>query len=151
MDAGRIITLTSEERAQLQRLLQSGTSPARLLTRARLLLLLDRSLGDHRSVSQVAKLAFSSDATVKRIRGRFLDEGLEAALHERPRTGAPPKLTGEKEARLFLLACSQPPEGHARWSLRLLADRMVELGEVESISHVAIGEHLKRGRSSPGR
>ncbi len=151
MDARRIVILTSEERAQLQRLLQSGTSPARLLTRARILLLLDRSLDDHRSVSHVAKLAFSSDATVKRLRSRFLDEGLEAALHDKHRGGAPPKLTGEKEAQLFLLACSAPPEGHARWSLRLLADRMVELGHVESVSHVTVREHLKRGRSSPGR
>ena len=114
-------------------------------------MLTDHSRGQHLPDEEVAQVAFTSESTIKRIRRRFLEAGLEAALHEQPRPGATPKLTGEKEAQLFLLACSAPPEGHARWSLRLLADRMVELGVVDSLSHTAVSDHLKRGRSSPGR
>ncbi len=150
MDARRIVSLSEEERAHLQRLIHAGTSPARLQTRARILLLSDRSQGEHRPDWQVAEAALSSESTVKRIRRRFVEEGLEAALTEKPRPGPPPKLTGDLEAKLFVLACSKPPEGHARWSLRLLADRLVELDCVESISHVAVRTHLKRGKSSPG-
>ena len=151
MSTRRIVSLTSTERARLQRLLRGGSSPARLQTRARILLLTDHSQGQHRPDAQVAQVAFTSESTIKRLRRRFLAEGLEAALHEKPRPGAAPKLTGEKEAQLFVLACSAPPEGHARWSLRLLAGRMVELGVVESLSQTAVADHLKRGRSSPGR
>jgi hypothetical protein len=77
------------------------------------------------------------------VRRRFLSGGLQAALYDKGRPGAPPKFTGEVEARLTMLACSEPPEGAARWTLRLLADKMVELGYVESISHVTVGELLK--------
>jgi putative transposase len=150
MDARRIVSLTEAERAHLEGLLHAGTSSARLQNRARILLLTDRSEGQARPDLEVAEAALTSRSTVKRIRRRFLQEGLEAALHEKPRPGAPPKVTGDIEARLFLMACSQPPEGHARWSLRLLATRLVELELVESISHVAVLKHLKRGRSSPG-
>ncbi len=150
MSTRRCVFLTGEERAHLKRLLRRGSSPARLQTRARILWLTDRSHGHHRADAEVAQAALTSEPTIKRVRRRFLDEGLEAALHEKPRPGAVPKVTGEVEAQLFLLASSAPPEGHARWSLRLLADRMVELGSVESLSHVTVREHLKKGRSSPG-
>ena len=93
----------------------------------------------------------TSVSTVKRTRWRFLQEGLEAALKEKPRPGRPPKITGEIEAKLTVLACSQPPEGHAQWTLRLLAGRLVELGYLESISHTAVGNRLKKTRSNPGR
>ena len=93
----------------------------------------------------------TSVSTVKRTRWRFLQGGLEAALEEKPRSGRPPKITGEIEAQLTVLACSQPPEGHAHWTLRLLAERLVELGCLDSISHVAVGNRLKKTKSSPGR
>jgi len=92
----------------------------------------------------------TSVSTAKRTRWRFLQEGLQTALSEKPHPGRPPKITGEIEAKLTMLACSQPPEGHARWTLRLLADQLVELGYLDSISHVAVGERLKKTRSSPG-
>ena len=150
MDTPYVVCLSPEERVRLQQLLRAGTARARLLTRARILLLADRSVGEHRSNEEVAHAAFCSASTARRTRRRFCAAGLQAALTEQPRPGAPPKLTGDLEAKLFMLACSEPPAGQARWSLRLLADRMVELGYVESISHVAVRDHLKRGSSSPG-
>jgi hypothetical protein len=76
---------------------------------------------------------------------------VEAALTEKPRPGQPPKITGDIEARLVTLACSNPPEGRARWTLRLLADTMVELGYLDSISNVAVYHALKKTRLNPGR
>ena len=136
--------LSEEERAQLEGLLRRGAACARVQTRARVLLLSDRSRGERRTDEQVAAAVLTSVSTAKRTRWRFLQEGLEAALEEKPRTGRPPKITGEIEAQLTVLACSQPPEGRSRWTLRLLADRLVELGYVESISHVAVGNRLKK-------
>jgi len=115
------------------------------------LLLAERSGDQRRTDWQVAQAVLTSAATVKRTRRRFLEEGLDAALSEKPRPGRPPKITGEIEAQLTVLACSQPPEGHARWTLRLLANQLVELGYLDSISHVAVSKRLKKTRSSPGR
>ena len=89
-------------------------------------------------------------ATIIRTRKACLDEGLEAALFEKPRPGAPPKITGEIEAKLVTLACSDAPEGRARWTLRLLAHKMVELGYIDTISNVAVYQRLKKTNSSPG-
>jgi transposase len=119
--------------------------------RARILLLADRSRGERRTDEQVAAAVVTSVMTTKRTRWRFLQEGLEAALAEKPRPGRPPKITGEIEAQLTVLACSEPPEGHARWTLRLLADRLVELGYLESISHTAVADRLKKTKSNLGR
>lgn len=145
------VKLSEEERAHLRGLLRRGAAPARVQTRARVLLLSDRSRGEHRTDEEVAAAVLTSVSTAKRTRWRFLQQGLEAALAEKPRPGRPPKITGEVEAKLTVLACSQAPEGHARWTLRLLADRLVELGYVESISHMAVSNRLKKMRSSPGK
>jgi transposase len=145
------VKLSEEERARLQGLLRRGAAPARVQTRARILLLADRSRGERRTDKEVAAAVVTSVMTAKRTRWRFLQEGLEAALAEKPRPGRPPKITGEIEAKLTLLACSQPPEGQVRWTLRLLAGRLVELGYLESISHVAVGNRLKKTQSSPGK
>jgi transposase len=115
------------------------------------LLLADRSQGERRTDEQVATAVLTSLSTAKRTRWRFLQEGLEVALAERPRPGRPPKITGEIEAQLTVLACSQAPEGHAQWTLRLLAGRLVELGHLQSISHVAVGNRLKEMQSRPGK
>jgi transposase len=143
--------LSAQERTHLEGLLRRGAAPARVQTRARVLLLSDRSRGEQRTDEEVAAAVLTSASTAKRTRWRFLQEGLEAALAEKPRPGRPPKITGEVEAKLTLLACSQPPEGHRRWTLRLLADRLVELGYVDSISHMAVGNRLKKTKSSPGK
>lgn len=151
MSTQRYVTLTEEERVLLDGLIRSGTAPARTLTRARVLLHTDRSQGQKRSDGYIAEAVMCSMSTVGNIRHRYLDEGMQAALYDKPRPGAAPKFTGEVEAQLTMLACSQPPEGHARWTLRLLADQMIELCYVEYISHVTVRELLKKTNSSRGR
>ena len=145
------VCLSEEERSRLRGLLRRGAAPARVQTRARILLLTDSSLGRHRTEEEVSQVVLTSVSTIRRTRGRFLAEGLEAALFAKPHPGRPPKITGEIEAQLVLLACTQAPEGHDHWTLRLLADRLVELGCLDSISHVAVGNRLKKTRLSPGR
>jgi len=144
------INLNSEERAELEKLIRTGNAPARTHTRARILLLSDRSQGQKRTDQEVADAVLCSRNTVLNVRRRFLSGGLQAALYDKGWPGAPPKFTGEVEAKLTMLACSDPPEGAARWTLRLLADKMVELGYVDSISHVTVGEILKKTKSSLG-
>ena len=142
--------LSDEERTELEQLLRSGTLRARTNTRARILLLSDRSQGQKRTDDEVAKAVMCCSGTVKNVRRRYLAGGLRRALDDKGWPGAKPKLNGEIEAQLTMLACSDPPAGHARWTLRLLADQMVELGYVDAVSHVTIGEWLKKTRSSPG-
>ena len=135
MSKHRTLSLTNEQREHLDNLIRSGNAPARTQTRARILLHTDRSQGQTRSDKEVAEALRVSSATVIRTRKALLDEGLEAALFDKPRPGAPPKITGDIEARLVTLACSDAPQGHARWTLRLLADKMVELGYIDTINH----------------
>lgn len=142
-----VVDLTEEERGQLLQLLRKGKSPARKLARARILLQADEG----RSDEQVAQALHVGSATVGRIRQRFVQEGLESALAERPRPGQRPKLTGKEATHLVATACSAPPEGYARWTLRLLADKAVELGLVDSITRETVRQVLKKQRSSPGR
>ncbi len=151
MNRKYIICLTEEERTHLEQLLHAGTSPARTHTRARILLLSNTRPGRQRYDREIANSLMCSLGTIVNVRRRYVAGGLEAALYDQPRPGAKPKLTGELEAQLTLLACSDPPEGLARWTLRLLADQMVELGLVESISHVTVWERLKKTPSSPGK
>ena len=145
------ISLTDAQRAELTGLTRTGTAAARTLTRARVLLLADRSQGERRSNKAVGAAAGLHHVTVGHLLHRFAAEGLAATLSDRPRPGARPKITGDVEAHLVTLCCSDPPEGAARWTLRLLADRIVALGHLDSISHVAVGERLKKTSSSPGR
>ena len=93
----------------------------------------------------------TSIGTISNVKKRYLAGGLEHGLYERPRPGAAPKIIGEVEAHLIALVCSDPPEGRARWTLRLLADKLVELELVETISHVAVGDALKKTNLNPGK
>jgi len=142
--------LTSQQRQQLDKLIRSGAAQARTLTKARILLLTDHSQGARHSDRQIASALGVSMRNIVRVRKRCLKHGLEAALYDKERPGRPPKITGDIEARITVLACSDPPPGHAKWSLRLLADKAVELGYLDSISHVAISNRLKKTLSSPG-
>ena len=144
------IELTEEQRTELEQLIHSGNAPARTNTRARILLLSDRSQGQKRTDQEVAEATLCSKSTVRNVRRRFLTGGLPLALYDKGWPGATPKFTGEVEAKLTMLACSEPPEGHARWTLRLLADQMIELGYVDYISHVTVRELLKKTHSSRG-
>jgi transposase len=138
------VSLTDDELRSLTTLTRRGSAPARVQTRARTLLLLHRG----RTPDEVAAALQAGVATVFNIKRRYLSEGLATALHDKPRSGKPARISGESRARITALACSQAPEGHARWTLRLLADKAVELGFVESISHNPVNEVLKKTASS---
>lgn len=144
------INLKVDERTELEQMIHAGNAPARKQTRARILLLSDRSQGQKRTDQEVAEAALCSKSTVVSVRRRLLTGGLQTALYDKGWPGATPKFTGEVEAKLTMLACSDPPDGAARWSLRLLADQMVELGYTDYISHVTVRTLLKKTRSSRG-
>ncbi len=144
------VELTSEQRTELEQLTRTGDAPARTHARARILLLSDRSKGQKRTDQEVADAALCSKSTVINVRRRFLSGGLQPALYDKGWPGAPPKFTGEVEAKLTMLACSDAPDGAGRWTLRLLAERMIELGYVDYISHVTVRERLKKTNSSLG-
>ena len=141
-----VVDLTDEERGHLFGVTQRGTWSARKIKRAQILLKASRGLSDKR----IAEAVGTSLATVFRTRRRFVEEGL-LALSERRRPGQPRKLDGKQEAHVIAMACSEPPEGHSHWALRLLANKIVELGFVESISPETVRQTLKKTNSSPGR
>ena len=138
------ITLSVNELRSLTTLLRRGTSSARTQTRARVLDLLHRGQHPHR----IAETLSVSSATVFNIKRRYQQEGLESALFDKPRSGKPPTIDGTQRAKITALACSDAPPGHARWTLRLLADKAIQLGFVETISHNAVKEILKKTNSS---
>lgn len=141
-----IVRLESEERAQLQQRVDDGRGSKSLRQRARVLLKADQADGAPAwSDERVAEFAEVSLSTVHRVRQRFVEEGVEAAVRKK---GSPQrsyrKLDGAAEARLIATACSQAPEGRSRWTLRLLADKLVELGVVENVSHECVRSTLKK-------
>jgi hypothetical protein len=145
------IYLKPNERTELEQLIKSGTHPAQAMGRARTLLLLDRSQGSKRTIKTVCEAAMVSSGTVHNVKLRYFADGVPGVLAEKPRPGRPAfKMTGDVEAQLIALACSDPPEGNDRWTLRLLADRLVSLDLVDSISHVAVGDTLKKTNLSLG-
>lgn len=144
MTAHVTVMLTDDQRAHLDHLTRSGTTKARVHTKARILLLTDRSQGQRCTDAEIASVLSVSRPTIVRTRTRFVADSLDAALYDKPRPGGTPKIAGTEQANLTLLVCSTPPDGRSRWTLRLLAQQMVELGYVESVSHVTIGEHLKK-------
>ncbi len=140
-----IVTLNDEERATLQKLVSSGKAAARKLTHARILLLGDAGLGGRGQTDQQIRNALGVGIrTIERVRQRFVEEGFEAALSPRPRPRWQSKLEGEAEARLVALTKSDPPTGRKRWTLRLLADKLVALKYVERVSHESIRQVLKK-------
>ncbi len=145
------VILSEAQREHLKSLIAAGTAPARKLTHARILLKADQSPEGPGWVDEkVAEAVETSQPTVARVRKQYFEEGLEAALNRRaPNREYHRKLDGEQEARLVALACSEPPEGRARWSLRLLADRLVELEIVdEEVSYQTVRRTLKKTPSN---
>src|SRR5215210_2585557 len=145
------VILTEIEREYLRSLIAAGTAPARKLTHARILLKADQSPEGPAWVDDaVAEAVEVSQPTVSRVRKQYVEEGLEAALNRRPPNREyHRKLDGQQEARLVALACSEPPEGQARWSLRLLADKLLELEIVEEeVSYQSVRRTLKKTNSS---
>lgn len=139
------VRLAEKQRRRLEVLTKRGTISVRKYKRARVLLLADENSKQGRKKdAEIAQLANTSISTINRVRRRFVEEGMEAALTEKPRPGKPKTFTGKDQATVIALACSEPPEGRARWTLRLLADKMVEFEFVDSISHKTIRDILKK-------
>ena len=141
-----IVHLNEQEREELRQYLHKGKSSARSLTRARILLLAD----DGRDDEEIAETLKVSKSTIIRIRTRYCEGGLDSALHEKARSGAPSKIDGRIEAELTLLACSDPPDGRSKWTVRLLADKLVEIDVVDSISHMSVQRLLKKMKLNLG-
>lgn len=141
-----VVDLGEEEKEQLEELTNKGQSAARKIKRAHILLLANEGLKD----KEIARALNAAVTTVERIRKRFVEEGLEAAISERPRPGAKRSLDGHQEAHLVALACSDPPQGRECWTMQLLADRLVQVGVIEEISDETVRRTLKRGTSSRG-
>ena len=141
------VQLSVEDRTQLERLIRSGRSSARVINRARILLKTDEGW----SASQVAAALDTSPRTVFRTKRRYAEEGLDGVLHDRPQANRYRKLDDRGEASLIALACSDAPDGRDHWTLRLLADQVVELGVVESLSYETVRQRLKKTSSSPGK
>lgn len=135
-----IVELTQDERDELNELTHKGKASARKLNRARILLKADEGWKDE----QIVAALDTAVTTVERIRKRFVEGGLEKALKDDPRPGARRKLDGRGEAYLIALTCSEPPDEHDHWALRLLGDRLVEAGVVDSISHETVRKALKK-------
>jgi len=140
-----LVDLSADEREELSQLVRRGKHSSRKVTRARILLLASDGAADEQVVAAL-KTGF---ATVERTRKRFVEEGL-GCLKERARRGQARKLTGKQEAHLVAVACSAPPGGRARWTLRLLADKVVELGFASSIARETVRQVLKKTNSSRG-
>ena len=149
------VGLTPEQRNQLQHLIRAGKGSARVIIRARILLKTDEGW----TAPQVAEALDVAEGTVFRIKRRFAEAGLEGVLKDRPQAHRYRKLDDRGEAHpvsstgqaLIALACSEPPEGHEHWTLRLLAGKVVELGLAPSLSHETVRLHLKKTPSSRGR
>jgi transposase len=141
-----LVKLSTQQRSQLYALIQKGNAPARTIRRAHTLRLAD----EEQPAALIAAALHASAVTVAQTCKRYLTEGLEAALDDRPRPGARRNLDGRQETQLIALAGSAPPLGRERWSLRLLADRAVELGRAEALSSATVRRVLKKTRSSHG-
>lgn len=146
------VLLDADEREYLHHLISTGKAAARKLARARILLACDENNeGRVPSDSEVAAAVYVSRPTVERVRKAFVTEGMDQALNaKRPRQTRPPAFDGEREAKLIALACAEPPQGRSRWTIRLLADRLVELEVFESISHETVRRVLKKTNLSLG-
>jgi transposase len=151
MDKYRI-TLTQEERNALEQLVSVGKAAARRLTHARILLLADENQGEACADAEVVSALGTGLRTIARVRKRFVTEGLEAALDHRPQPPRPDKIKikGEVERKLVELACGDPPQGRCHWTLQLLADELVVLGLVDTVSTVTVWQALKKTTSSRG-
>ena len=142
-----VVTLTGDEREDLLAVVDRGRAPATQIKHANILLAVDR--GEHAGLrmtdAQAAAAYHSTTQTVRTVKRQFVEEGLGRAIRRKRRERpSRVKIDGEAEAKIVALTCTDPPEGHARWTLRLIAEKSVELGYVESVSHVAVGDLLKK-------
>ena len=136
-----VIELSDQDKTRLMEIVKKGSSPARTI-----LLASDKQSDKYMTVSEIANAYRTTPTTVQTVRTSYCKNGLEATINRKKRETPPipAKVTGEVEAHIIALACGQPPEGYSRWTLRLLADKTVELGYIESISHVTVSNILKK-------
>ena len=141
-----VIELDSKERNVLTKIIKTGTSPAKVITRANILLASDVSSGKPLTVAEAAVRFNTTQTTVQNIRTAYAEFGLEGALYRKKREVPPvkPKVDGNLEAHIISICCSEPPKGYERWTLRLIADKCVELGYIDSISHMTVKRTLKK-------
>ena len=133
-----VIELANKERIELTKIIKTGSSPAKVITRANILLVSDASYGKPLTVAETAERFNTTSTTVQTVRTAFAEFGLDGALYRKKRETPPvqPKVDGNLEAHIISICCSEPPEGYERWTLRLIADKCVELGYIDSISHM---------------
>ena len=146
------VTLTDEERNKLKQIISKGKTEGYRIRHAHILLATDE-IDENKEWTDktIAKAYHTTERSIGNLRRRFVEQGLEAALGREKRAVAPRiKIDGETEAKIVALTCSDAPDGHAKWSLRLLADKVVELGIMESVSHTAIGDCLKKTKLNHG-
>jgi transposase len=134
------VKLKLNEREKLKQLISKGIEKARKITRCRILLMADEGESD----THIIETLDVARNTVRAIRSRYAQDDLEAAINEQGRPGAPTKFTGKEKAKITAIACSKPPHGHSRWTIRLLTDKVIELDIVDSISHMSIERILKK-------
>ena len=141
-----VIELSAEDKAKLTDIVAKGKSPARMILRANILLVSDKRRETYMTISEISKAYHTTPTTVQNVRASYCERGLEATINRKKREipPVPAKVTGEVEAHVVALACGEPPAGYSKWTLRLLADRTVELGYIDSISHVTISAILKK-------
>jgi hypothetical protein len=141
-----VIELSQQERAELLEIVTKGTCSARKILRANILLASDRHGGSYMTAAEIAATYHTTPTTVQTVRTAYCEKGLEATLNRKKRQTPPipAKVTGEVEAHIIALACSDPPEGYSKWTLRLLANKTVEMGYIKSISHVTVSNVLKK-------
>ena len=141
-----VIELSDADRKTLLDIVAKGSSSARTILRSNILLASDRNAKKRMTVAQIAEAYHTTPTTVQNVRTSYANEGLEATIYRKKRKTppVPAKVTGEVEAHIIALACSEPPEGYERWTVRLLADKCVELNYVESLSHMTVSRVLKK-------
>lgn len=140
------IELTDEERIKLTKIIKTGSSPAKVITRANILLVSDASTGKPLTVAETAERFKTTPTTVQTVRTAFSEFGIDGSLYRKKRETPPikPKVDGNFEAHLISICCSEPPKGYDRWTLRLIADKCVELGYINSVSHMTVKRTLKK-------
>ncbi len=141
-----VVHLTDQERLELTKIIKTGTSPSKVINRANILLASDSSSGKPFTVAETAERLNTTPTTVQTVRTAFANYGLHGALYRKKRETppVPPKVDGNLEAYIISICCSEPPQGYERWTLRLIADKCVELGYVDSLSHMTVKRTLKK-------
>ena len=141
-----VIELSEQDRSELIEIVKKGKSPARTILRANILLASDRRSEKYMTISEISNAYHTTPTTVYNVRVSYCENGLKATINRKKRETppVPSKVTGDVEAHVIALACGKAPEGYATWTLRLLADKTVELGYIDSISHVTVSKILKK-------